>query len=145
MNVTAPALKDPATRAQDFFRHVDEHDFEWVEAALTADCVIDAPGFRQEGAEVVVLWMAGFFAAFPDLRHRPHRVVAGDDEVAVIVEVTGTHTEDLAFPDGSSLPPTGASIRVELAEFWRYEGDRIAEYKVIYDQSGFLAQLGVGA
>ena len=40
---------------------------------------------------------------------------------------------------------TGASIRVELAEFWRYEGDRIAEYKVIYDQSDFLAQLGVGA
>ena len=144
MNVTAPALKDPATRAQDFFRHVDEHDFEWVEAALTADCVIDAPGFRQEGAEVVVLWMAGFFAAFPDLRHRPQRVVAGEHELAMIVEVTGTHTEDLAFPDGSSLPPTGASIRVELAEFWRYEGDRIAEYKVIYDQADFLAQLGVG-
>ena len=145
MNVTAPALKDPATRAQDFFRHVDEHDFDWVEAALTADCVIDAPGFHQEGAEIVVLWMAGFFAAFPDLRHRPHRVVAGENELAMIVEVTGTHTEDLAFPDGSALPPTGASIRVELAEFWSYDGDRIAEYKVIYDQSGFLAQLGIGA
>jgi predicted ester cyclase len=145
MNVTAPALKDPVTLAEVFFRHVDGHDFDWVEAALTADCVIDAPGFRQEGAEVVVLWMAGFFAAFPDLRHRPHRVVAGENELAMIVEVTGTHTEDLGFPDGSSLPPTGASIRVELAEFWRYDGDRIAEYKVIYDQSDFLAQLGLGA
>ena len=89
--------------------------------------------------------MAGFFAAFPDLRHRPHRVIAGNGELACLVEVTGTHTEDLAFPDGSSLPPTGASIRVELAEFWRFEGDRIAEYKVIYNQADFIAQLGVRA
>lgn len=144
MNVTAPALTDAATKVEEFFRRVDDHDFDWVEAALTPDCVIDAPGFHQQGAEVVVLWMAGFFAAFPDLRHRPHRVTTGAHEIASLVEVTGTHTEDLGFPDGSSLAPTGASIRVELAEFWRFEGDRIAEYKVIYDQAGFLAQLGVG-
>jgi hypothetical protein len=52
--------------------------------------------------------------------------------------------EDLAFPDGGALPPTGKSIRVELAEFWRFEADQVAEYKVIYDQAGFLAQLGAG-
>jgi predicted ester cyclase len=144
MNITAPGVTDAVASVEDFFRHVDSHDFDWVEAALTPDCVIDASGFQADGAEVVVLWMAGFFAAFPDLRHRPVRVFQGDGEVASIIEVTGTHTEDLGFPDGSSLPPTGASIRVELAEFWRYEGDRIAEYKVIYDQAGFLAQLGVG-
>lgn len=144
MNITASAATDAATQVEEFFRHVDAHDFDWVEAALTEDCVIDASGFRAEGAEVVVLWMAGFFAAFPDLRHNPRRVIAGDGEVVSLIEVTGTHTEDLGFPDGSSLPPTGASIQVELAEFWRIEGDRIAEYKVIYDQAGFLAQLGVG-
>jgi SnoaL-like polyketide cyclase len=61
------------------------------------------------------------------------------------VEVTGTHTEELGFPDGSSLPPTGRSIPVELAEFWNFEGEKVAEHKVIYDQGGFLAQLGVDA
>jgi predicted ester cyclase len=144
MNTTASVVTDVTASVEEFFRHVDAHDFDWVEAALTPDCVIDASGFRAEGAEVVVLWMAGFFAAFPDLRHHPRRVFVGENEVASLVEVTGTHTEDLGFPDGSSLPPTGASIRVDLAEFWRYEGDRIAEYKVVYDQAGFLAQLGVG-
>jgi predicted ester cyclase len=143
MNTATPALTGAAW-VEDFFRHVDEHDFDWVEAVLTPDCVIDASGFKEQGAEVVVLWMAGFFAAFPDLRHRPYRVITGTNEVASLVEVTGTHTEDLGFPDGGFLPPTGASIQVELAEFWRFEGDRIAEYKVVYDQAGFLAQLGVG-
>jgi predicted ester cyclase len=144
MNAIAPAVTDRTAWVEEFFRHVDEHDFDWVEAALTTDCVIDAPGFLQEGAEVVALWMAGFFAAFPDLRHHPRRVITGDSELAMIVEVTGTHDGDLPFPDGDFLPPTGASIRVELAEFWRFEGDRIAEYKVIYDQSSLMGQLGVG-
>src|SRR5881227_333751 len=143
MQGTASAVTGRAAWIEEFFRRVDAHDFEWVEAALAPACAIDAPGFKQEGAEVVVLWMAGFFAAFPDLRHRPHRVVSGDNELATLVEVTGTHNGDLAFPDGNSLPPTGASVRVELAEFWRFEGERIAEYKVIYDQSDLLAQLGV--
>jgi predicted ester cyclase len=144
MTMTAPAPMSAAW-VEDFFRHVDQHDFEWVEAALTPGCVIDAPGFHQEGAEVVVLWMAGFFAAFPDLQHRPHRVTTGENEVACLVEVTGTQTEELAFPDGGALPASGNSMRVELAELWRFEGDKVAEYKVIYDQAGFLAQLGVEA
>ena len=50
-----------------------------------------------------------------------------EDGGSILVEVTGTHTEELSFPDGSSLPPTGNPIRVELAEFWRFEGDKIAE------------------
>jgi predicted ester cyclase len=70
--------------------------------------------------------------------------ISGTDEVAALVQVTGTHAGDLGFPDGDFLPPTGASIDVELVEFWRFEGDRVAEYKVIYDQAGVLAQLGVG-
>jgi steroid delta-isomerase-like uncharacterized protein len=144
MTVTTSPAAERTAWVEQFFRAVDAHDFERVEGDLTADCVIDAPGFHHTGGEVVVLWMAGFFAAFPDLRHRPHRVVAHDDQVAILVEVTGTHTEELSFPDGSSLPATGKPIRVELAEFWRFEGDKIGEYKVIYDQAGFLAQLGVG-
>lgn len=144
MQDTTTAVTGRDAWIEEFYRRVDVHDFEWVEASLSPDCVIDAPGFKQQGAEVVVLWMAGFFAAFPDLRHRPHRVTTEGSEAAFLVEVTGTHTEDLGFPDGSFLPPTGASMSVELAEFWRFEGDRVAEYKVIYDQAGFLAQLGVG-
>ncbi|MEU0314137.1 nuclear transport factor 2 family protein [Nocardioides sp. NPDC006273] len=144
MQGTASVVTDRAAWIEEFFRRVDAHDFDWVEGALAPECVIDAPGFKHEGAEVVALWMAGFFAAFPDLRHRPHRVTAVGDEAAFLVEVTGTHTEDLGFPDGGTLPPTGKSIRVELAEFWRFAGDQVVEYKVIYDQADFLGQLGVG-
>ena len=85
MTATTSAAADRTTWIEQFFRAVDAHEFERVEGDLTAGCVIDAPGFRHSGGEVVVLWMAGFFAAFPDLRHRPHRVVAGDDQAAILV------------------------------------------------------------
>jgi predicted ester cyclase len=140
---TTARVADHSAWIDAFFARVDDHDFEWVEAALTPDCHIDAPGFDHSGAEIVVLWMAGFFAAFPDLRHRPHRVVSSAGEAAFLVEVTGTHNGDLADPDGNALAPTGKAIRVELAEFWRFDEDRLAEYKVIYNHHDLLSQLGV--
>ncbi|WP_435217847.1 ester cyclase [Streptomyces sp. bgisy034] len=127
----------------DFFAHVDAHDFDWVEQILHPECVIEAPGFQQKGPEMVTIWMAGFFAAFPDLAHRPHRIVAAGDEVAVELEVTGTHTQDLAAPDGNAIPPTGRPIRIGLAEFWRLRDGRVSEYRVYYDHFEFLTQLGL--
>ena len=48
---TASAVTGRAAWIEEFFRRVDAHDFEWVEAALAPACAIDAPGFKQEGAE----------------------------------------------------------------------------------------------
>ncbi|QYX75740.1 ester cyclase [Streptomyces akebiae] len=127
----------------DFFAHVDAHDFDWVEQMLDPECVIQAPGFLQKGPEMVTIWMAGFFAAFPDLTHRPHRIVTAQDEVAVELEVTGTHTQDLAQPDGSAIPPTGRTIQIGLAEFWRLRDGRVSEYRVYYDSFELLTQLGL--
>ena len=51
MQGTASAVTGRAAWIEEFFRRVDAHDFEWVEAALAPACVIDAPGFKQEGAD----------------------------------------------------------------------------------------------
>ncbi|MEU2916378.1 ester cyclase [Streptomyces massasporeus] len=133
----------PQNFVVEFFRHVDAHDFDRVEQLLDPECVIEAPGFLQKGSEMVTIWMAGFFAAFPDLVHRPHRIVTGEDEVAIEVEVTGTHTQDLAQPDGSVIGPTGRSLRMGLAEFWRLRDGRVSEYRVYYDSFELLKQLGL--
>lgn len=127
----------------DFFGHVDAVDFDWCQDYLASDCCIEAPGFSQQGGEVVILWMAGFFAAFPDLKHRPYQVASEGDSSAFLVEVTGTHTEDLALPDGGVVPPTGRQLRMVLGEFWTFDAEKITEYRVIYDQAEFMTQLGL--
>src|SRR2546430_13655778 len=96
----------------DFFAHIDALDFEWMKENLTTDCRIEAPSFSGTGAEIVAQWMAGFFATFPDLNHRPHRIVATDAEAALLVQVTGTHTKDLSLPNGDTVPPDRKSTRL---------------------------------
>ncbi|MHA4852863.1 MULTISPECIES: ester cyclase [unclassified Rhodococcus (in: high G+C Gram-positive bacteria)] len=124
-----------------FFACVDAHDFDRVESMLDPECEIVAPGFTQVGAPYVCLWMAGFFATFPDLRHRPRRVVVDGNEIAFELHVTGTHTEDLPLPDGSSIPPTGRSLDITLGEFWTLAEGRVKNYTVYYDHHDFLTQM----
>ena len=128
-----------------FFTFVDKRDFGRVEAMLSSDCEIGAPGFAQVGAKSVSQWMEGFFGAFPDLRHSPQRTVIDDENVAVELRVTGTHTGDLTFPDGSSVPPTGRSLDIILAEFWSHDNNVVTQYTVLYDTHDFLVQLGLVA
>jgi predicted ester cyclase len=128
---------------QTFFARVDKHDFDQVESMLDPDCEIIAPGFTQVGAPYVCLWMAGFFATFPDLRHQPRRIVVEGDEIAFELRVTGTHTEDLPLPDGSSMPPTGRQLDIVLGEFWTLADGRVKNYTVHYDHHDFLTQMTV--
>ncbi|CAM3704402.1 ester cyclase [Smaragdicoccus niigatensis] len=127
----------------DFFKHVDAFDFEWMQKNLTTDCRIEAPGFSETGAEIVAIWMAGFFASFPDLKHRPHQIIATDAHAAMLVHVTGTHTENLGLPNGAVVPPTGRPLDITLGEFWQFTDGKVSEYRVIYDQLDFLTQLGL--
>jgi ketosteroid isomerase-like protein len=127
----------------EFFTHLDAGDVDWVKDRLTADCHIIAPGFEQVGDELAMMWLSSFYVSFPDITHRPYRVVATGDEVAFLMHVVGTHTADLHLPTGDVVPPTGRTLDITAAEFWQCTDGQISEYRVIYDQAEFLAQLGL--
>jgi predicted ester cyclase len=77
--------------------------------------------------------------AFPDLRHLEETIIAQDDEVVSVINVTGTHTGNFFI-----LPPTGNEISYEAVHLYRVGQDgKIVEHKAIRDDLTFLAQLGV--
>jgi steroid delta-isomerase-like uncharacterized protein len=77
--------------------------------------------------------------AFPDLRHHEEAIIAQDDMVVSILNVTGTHTGNFFI-----LPPTGNEISYEAVHLYRVgEDGKIVEHKAIRDDLTFLAQLGV--
>ena len=141
MNLQAPPITEDFVHT--FFGHVDQHNFDVVEVMLDPECTITAPGFTQVGASYVCLWMAGFFAAFPDLRHHPRRILIDGRDVAFELTVTGTHTADLSLPDGTVVSPTGRRLELVLAEFWSLEDGLVKDYTVHYDNHDFLVQLGL--
>jgi steroid delta-isomerase-like uncharacterized protein len=77
--------------------------------------------------------------AFPDLRHHEEAIIAQDDMVVSILNVTGTNTGNFFI-----LPPTGNEISYEAVHLYRVgEDGKIVEHKAIRDDLTFLAQLGV--
>jgi len=77
--------------------------------------------------------------AFPDLRHNEEAIIAQDDIVVSVINVTGTHTGNFFI-----LPPTGNKISYDAVHLYRVgEDGKIIEHKAIRDDLTFLAQLGV--
>jgi predicted ester cyclase len=77
--------------------------------------------------------------AFPDLRHHEEAVIAQDDMIVSVINVTGTHNGNFFI-----LPPTGKEISYEAVHFYKVDGyGRIVEHRAIRDDLTFLAQLGV--
>ena len=77
--------------------------------------------------------------AFPDLRHNEEQIIAQDDIVVSVINVTGTHTGNLFI-----LPPTGNAISYDAVHVYRIgEDGKIVEHKAIRDDLTFLAQMGI--
>jgi predicted ester cyclase len=75
---------------------------------------------------------------FPDLHHQEEAIIAKDDMVVSILNVTGTQTGNFFI-----LPPTGNEISYEAVHIYRVgEDGKIVEHNAIRDDLTFLAQLG---
>jgi predicted ester cyclase len=76
---------------------------------------------------------------FPDLHHQEGAIIAQDDMVVSVLNVTGTQTGNFFI-----LPPTGNKISYEAAHVYRVDEDgKIVEHNAIRDDLSFLAQLGI--
>jgi len=88
-----------------------------------------------------------FFQTFPDqhLVNNPYKVmIAQDDWTCTIAEFTGTMKGPMKMPDGSSIPPTNKTFKVDFCTVahWNENGE-IVEENLFYDLMGMLKQIGV--
>jgi len=86
-----------------------------------------------------------FCAAFPDnkVKH-PYDVLFGDgDYTAFVTRFTGTFTGPLELPDGNVIEPTGKSFEVMFSTIARWQGGKIVEEYLKYDNATFLQQIGL--
>ncbi len=83
-----------------------------------------------------------FLRAFPDRHVDKHIANVGDGDYVVTggwPSVVATHTG----PDWLGVGPTGESIRMRVMDFYRVEGDLIAENWVPIDIVDMLRQMGI--
>ncbi len=78
------------------------------------------------------------FTAFPDLHVNIEDIIAEGNEVCVRVTETATHTNEYR-----GIAPTGNKLNYVVMMIWRISDSKIVEGWIVYDQLGFLQQIGV--
>ena len=126
--------------AEAFYKHFGAGDLEGAMSLFADECVTVTPAGSFDNEEHAAFGRM-FKEALPDCHMEVARLVENGDEVYITVRFIGTHSGDLTSPQGT-IPASGNRLDMPAADYFRVSGGRIVEHEVIWDQMGFLAQLG---
>ena len=130
-------------QAERLFTALNAKDFDAAAAMISPSADIRTPMGAFTGGKAYRKWIAEHFRAFPDMYHEIQGTsVESDQPLAFEWRATGTFTGPLAMP-GGEVPPTGKTIDLPGADFWRCEDGLIVAYRLYFDRLKFLEQLGL--
>ena len=104
------------------------------------------PAQRDVSRSDYVATIQGIVQTFPDWRVEIERLIAEHDWVAERTKVFGTHlarAQSSHHGDLRGFEPTGKSVAVWQAHFWRVADGVIVEHEAVRDDLGLFRQLGV--
>jgi steroid delta-isomerase-like uncharacterized protein len=138
------SAEENKTIVQALFDGFNNRDLDRTVAMVTDDFqLVDiAVGQTFQGPEGFRQWLQAFLTAFPDTQAHPTTIIAEGDWLASEHTGRGTHTGPLVGPAGT-IPPTGRSIEVQIAEIYQIRDGKVALLHAYYDAATILRQLGV--
>lgn len=115
------------------------HDLAALDEIFHADYVEhEPPPGMAPGRDGLRQWLAGWIAAFPDVRWTVEEQIADDDRVWSRSTWHGTHQGPFL-----GIPATGRTVTVAAWTIDRFTDGKIAESRIIMDVMGLMMQLGV--
>lgn len=86
------------------------------------------------------------FVFAPDTRINAHPVKFGSgDWTAVIGVMEGTFSKPMPLGNGKSIPPTGKKFKLSMATIGHWEGGKMIEEYLFWDNQALLNQIGLGS
>ncbi len=117
---------------------MNQGNYDVIDEIVDPNYVYRSPDEELHGTEALKAFLAGYHAAFPDLRMAIDELLVADDKAVIFFTLTGTHEGPLM-----GIPPTGKEMRVHGVIRSRFEDGRIVEEWEVLDQLAILTQLGV--
>jgi predicted ester cyclase len=110
-----------------FSEAMEARDWEKVASYLSDDFTLSGPTPQPVGKNEFIAIQSAFMTAIPDWSFNLSQLEEQGDKVLATVQVTGTHTNELAVPGLPSVPATNRKISLpeEHMEF-TFKGDKIA-------------------
>ena len=120
---------------------------KWDEIAHShaKDILVHWPdGHTTKGIDVHIQDLKAMFVYAPDMRIPAHPIkIASGEWTSVVGVLEGTFTQPMPLPDGSSIQPTGKSLKMTMntVGLWK-DGVMVEEY-LFWDNQSFLQQFGL--
>jgi len=131
-----------AMRSLDAWRRRDPDE---LAGSFAEDAVLHEHATRRvvRGADAIAATHLGWTRALPDVDGELGSVIGEGRMVAYQVVWRGTHTGDLALPDGGVVPATGATVALPASMFLVLVDGLIVEQHHYFDVLTMLGQMGV--
>jgi hypothetical protein len=152
----APQLSgapDPLRRILGTFDDLDFRVYtgqEWQDLHLSHsdDVIVHWPdGHTTKGLDRHIEDLKYLFTFAPDNRVSEHPVRFGTNDAewtAVTSWLEGTFTQPMVLADGTTIPPTGKSYRLQMATIGHWNQDHVMfEEYLFWDNAEFYRQLGL--
>lgn len=102
-------------------------------------------GHTTTGLPAHIAELKPLFVFAPDTKIKSHPVKFGTGEwTSVIGEMEGTFTQPMPVGGGKLMPPTGKHFKVSMVTVGRWQGGQMVEEFLVWDNAGFMKQIGVG-
>jgi len=127
------------------FELFSKQDWPRFSTSHSEDVHVVMPDGREvNGMKAHMSDMIDLFKSFPDMTIEDHPIqVAEGDWTAVVGTISGTFTNPMVLPDGTTVPPTGKKARMRMATFARWKDGQIAEEILFWNQAEWMRQLGM--
>lgn len=119
-------------------------DADAFSQCYSANAEITGPGgMRFLGRDGARQFLSVWSEAMPDNEISVTNEYVADSVVVQEAVFSGTHTGNLAAPNGLVVPPTGRQVQVPYVDILVVEGDQVVSDHLYWDQVEFLTQLGL--
>lgn len=84
------------------------------------------------------------FAFAPDTKIKTHPVRFGSgDWTCVIGEMEGTFSQPMPIGNGKTIPPTNKKFKLAMATIGHWNGGKMSEEHLFWDNQSFMKQIGL--
>ena len=118
----------------------DRLDAAALAADFTDDATVESPlaGGSASGRDAIEKLYATYFAAFPDFKMEQELLLIDGDNVAQLVQVTGTDSGGFM-----GMAPTRRKITFRCGLFHLMRDGQVTRERRVYDFTGLLIQVGL--
>lgn len=147
-------IMDEKTLTDQRLRRFDSLDFDfysgqkWDSLAISHDANIKV--YYPDGSITTGLFpqhidrLKPMFVFAPDTKIKTHPVRFGSgDWTAVIGEMEGTFSKPMSIGGGKTIPPTGKPFKLSMVTIGHWQGNKMIEEYLFWDNQAFMKQIGL--